>query len=149
MQSLLATGGLSHINCTRVATSRMQIVPQWLQVACKLYPCGRQSHATWIKLIEICMRLAATWLQDKRQADKRCVTGFIYIIILVFLALASPHSRPCFWLFRWRPLDIWFGKCAGNIDDKAARKQNLYVLAASCMQSPQFFASKQWEQLFE
>ncbi len=98
---LHATGGQSHINFTRVAASRMQIVPEWLSVAWKLYPCGRQSQATWIKLAEICkrprrynlhvtdghssticMRLAATGLQDKRQADKWCVKGHLYIIII-------------------------------------------------------------------
>jgi hypothetical protein len=65
MQSLHATGGQSHINCTWVAASHMQIVPQCPPVACKLYPLGRQSHSTWIKLAEkkICMRLAATRVQ--------------------------------------------------------------------------------------
>ncbi len=92
MQSLHATGGHSHINCTRVAASRMQIVPQWQPVACKLYPRGHQSHATWIKLAEICMRLEATRLQDKRQADKRCVKGCLYIIIIFFSISKSTSS---------------------------------------------------------
>ncbi len=95
----------------------------------------------------ICMRLAATRLQDKRQADKWCVKGCLYIIIIFFSF--SPHPQPCFWLFSWRPLDIWFGKCAGTMDDKATRKHILPALAASCSQSRQFFASTLWEQLFE
>ena len=36
MQSMHATGGQSHINCTRVAASRMQIVPVWPPVACNM-----------------------------------------------------------------------------------------------------------------
>jgi hypothetical protein len=46
-------------------------------------------------------------------------------------------------------LDIWFGKFVGTIDDKATRKQILHALAASCLQSRQFFASTLREQLFE
>ncbi len=84
----------------------------------------------------IYMRLAATRLQDRRQADKRCVKGREDI----FLALASLHPRPCFRLFRWRHLDIWFGKCAGTMNDKVTRKQILHALAASCVHSRQFFA---------
>ncbi len=47
----------------RLAASCIQIVTTWPVVACKLYPCGRQSHATWIKSTEICLRLAATRVQ--------------------------------------------------------------------------------------
>ncbi len=46
-------------------------------------------------------------------------------------------------------MDIWFGKCAGTMDGKATRKQILHMLAASCVQSRQFFASTLREQLFE
>ncbi len=60
--------------CMRLAASRMQILPEWPPLACKLYPSGRQTHATWIKSAEIflatgghtgiiCMRLAATGVQ--------------------------------------------------------------------------------------
>ncbi len=84
----------------------------------------------------ICTRLASSGLQDRRQADKRCVKGRVDIS----LALASLHPRPCFWLFRWRPLDIWFGKCVGTMNDKVTRKQILHALAASCVHSRQFFA---------
>ncbi len=45
--------------------------------------------------------------------------------------------------------DIWFGKYAGTIHDIATRKKILYALAASCMQSSQFFASTLQEKLFE
>jgi hypothetical protein len=33
---------------------------------------------------KVCMQLAATWLQDKRQADKRCLKGHLYIKINIF-----------------------------------------------------------------
>jgi hypothetical protein len=53
-------------------------------------------------------------------------------------------------------LNIWFGKCAGTVDEIATRKQKLEIqkqillaLAASCIQSRQFFASTLREQLFE
>ncbi len=49
-------------------------------------------HATGGHSGTISMRLAATRLQDKRQADKRCVVVCLYIII-IFLALASQHPR--------------------------------------------------------
>jgi hypothetical protein len=48
-----------------------------------------------------------------------------------------------------RPLDIWFGKCAGTMDDKATQKQIWHALAASCLQNRQFFASTLREQFFE
>jgi hypothetical protein len=38
-------------------------------------------------------------------------------------------------------LYIWFGKCAGTMDNKATRKLILHALAASCVQSSQFLAS--------
>jgi hypothetical protein len=43
----------------------------------------------------------------------------------------------------------WFGKCAGTMDDIATWKQILHALAASCVQSRQFFASTMREHLFE
>ncbi len=67
----------------------------------------------------------------------------------IFLALASPHPRPCFLLFSLRPLDIWFGKCADIMDDKATWKQILQALVASYVQSHQFFARTLREQQFE
>ncbi len=36
------------LSCNQVAASRMQIVPEWPPIACKLYPSGRQSHANWV-----------------------------------------------------------------------------------------------------
>jgi hypothetical protein len=41
-------------------------------------------HATGGHASTICMRLAVTQLKDKRQADKRCVKGRLYIIINFF-----------------------------------------------------------------
>jgi hypothetical protein len=126
---LQATGVQSQINCIRVAASRMQIIPR-----------GRQSHAKWINLTaatqvqfecnwwplrcNLHARLAATRLQDKRQANKRCVKGRLYIIIIFFYHWQVHILDACFQLFSWRPLDIWFGKCAGSMDDIATRKQN-------------------------
>jgi hypothetical protein len=49
---LYPSGRQSHINCTQVAASRMQIVPEWSPVACNGGHMGT-----------ICMRLAATRVQ--------------------------------------------------------------------------------------
>ncbi len=89
----------------------------------------------------ICMRLAATQLQDKRQADKRCIKGRLYIIIKIFQHWQVHILDACFWLFSWQPLNIWFGKCGSTLDDIATRKQILHVLAASCMQNGHFLLS--------
>ncbi len=77
MKSLYVTGSQSHINCTRVVASRMQIVLAWPPVACNMNKINGNLHATGSHAGTICMQLAATRLQDKRQAD--------------ILALASPH----------------------------------------------------------
>jgi hypothetical protein len=60
MQSLYATGSQSHINCTRVAASCMQIVFVWPPVACNMNKIGRTLHATGGHVGTICMRLAVT-----------------------------------------------------------------------------------------
>jgi hypothetical protein len=49
------------LSCNRVATSPLQIVPEWPPVACKLYLCGRQSHAHFGRFYSCCM-----WLTAKR-----------------------------------------------------------------------------------
>jgi hypothetical protein len=36
---------------------------EWPPVACKLYPCGRQSHANFRQFFSCCMQLAATQVQ--------------------------------------------------------------------------------------
>jgi hypothetical protein len=143
--------------CIQLAASRMQIVPAWPPGACNMN-----------KITEICMRLAATRVQfacdwrplrynlhatgshsvtrqetSRQEVCKRPSLHHIYI----FLALASPHPRRM--LPNFQPLDIWFGKCAGTMDDIATRKQILHALAASCVQSRTFFASTLREQLFE
>jgi hypothetical protein len=84
MQSLHAIGGQSHIIFTRVAASRMKIVPAWPPVACNMNKIGQNLDATDGHAGTICMRLAATRLQDKKQANKWCVKGHLYIIILFF-----------------------------------------------------------------
>ncbi len=92
MQSLHASGGPSHINCTRVTASRMQIVPACLTVACNMNKISQNLHATGCHLGTICMRVAAPPLPDKRQADKRCVKGRLYIIIIFFSIGKSTSS---------------------------------------------------------
>jgi hypothetical protein len=51
--------------------------------------------------------------------------------------------------FQLTALGFWFGKCACTADDKATRQHILHALAASCVQSRQFFARTLREQLFE
>ncbi len=120
-------------NCSRrVIAKNCRLCMQLAASACKLLPHDRQSNATGIKStcnwrphgynlhatgghsVTICMRLGATRLQDKRQADKRCVKGRIYIIIIIFLHWQVHILDACFGLFSWRHLDIWFGKCTGT-----------------------------------
>ncbi len=130
----------------------MQIVPAWPPVACNMN-----------KITEICMLLAATGVQfacncrplgynlhatgghsvtrqetSRQEVCKRPPLHHNYI----FLSLGSPHPRPCFWLFSWRPLDIWFGNCAGTMDDKATQKQILHALAASCVQGTRLLQAR-------
>jgi hypothetical protein len=46
-----------------------------------------------------------------------------------------------------QPLDIWFGECAGTMDDMdAQRKQILHALAPTFVQSRQIFESTLREQ---
>jgi hypothetical protein len=81
--------------CMRLAASRRKFIPEWLPVACNMNKNDRNLHASCGLTGAVCMRLAATqvqfacnWratqLQDKRQADKRCVKGRLYIIIIFF-----------------------------------------------------------------
>jgi hypothetical protein len=142
----------SHINCTRVAASHMQIVPAWPPVACNMNKIGRNLHATGGPAGTICMQLAATRVQfacdwwplgyktrDSRQeVCKRPSLHHNYS----FLALAIPHPRPYFWFFSRRLLDIWFGKCAGTMDGKATWKQILHPLAASACKSASFLQAR-------
>ncbi len=94
-------------------------------------------------------QFACDWrLQDKRQADKRCVKGRLYIIIKFFsIGKSTSSTMPLIIQLTAPGYLVW--KCASAIDDKATRIQILHALAASCMQSRQFFASTQREQLYE
>ncbi len=115
---LYPSGRQLHINCTRVAASRIYIVPEWSLVACKLYPSERRWHATWIKLVATRVQFACDWWplgynlhatsghSVRRQADKRCLKGHIYIIIIFFYHLhvhilghASDYSAYGPWIF--------------------------------------------------
>jgi hypothetical protein len=88
VQSLYATGGQLHANCTRVAASRMQISVDFIHNACDWRPRRYNLHAT------------------------------------------GGHSGTI------------------NMQLAASRMQTLHALAASCMQSHQFFASTLQKQLF-
>ncbi len=81
---LYPSGRQSHANGNRVAASCMQHEKNQPKFACNWRPCGYNLHATGGHSGTICMPLAATRLQDKRQADKRCVKGRLYIIIIFF-----------------------------------------------------------------
>ncbi len=165
MQSLHTTGGQSHINWTRVASSRMLIVPAWPPVAWSMNKIDGNLHATVGHAGTICMQLAATLLQfacdwrplrynlhatgghsvtrqetSRQEACKRPPLHHNYI----FWHWQVHILDACFRLFSWRSLDTWFGKCSGTMDDIATQKQILHALAASCVQSRQFFAST-WE----
>jgi hypothetical protein len=82
----------------------------------------------------------------------------------------SSHSNVCaiiYFIFVHNFMNIWFGNCAGTMDETATRKQKLETrrqilhatgghsgtiwirLAAICLQSRQFFASTLQEQLSE
>jgi hypothetical protein len=54
---------LVFLSCTRVAASRMQIVPEWTPVACKLYPRVRQLNANFSQFYSCCMQLTAKQIQ--------------------------------------------------------------------------------------
>ncbi len=147
----------------RPSASRIQIVPAWPSVTCNMNkidwrPRGYNLHATNGHSGTIFMRLAATrvhfacewWPLGYKTRDKqtRSVKGRLYIIIMFFFYHWHVYILDaCFWLYSWQPLDIWFGKCAGIMDDIATRKQILHALAASCAQSRQFFASTLREKL--
>ncbi len=128
---LYPSGRQSHINCTRVAASRMQIVPAWPPVACNI-----------IKSPEICMGLAATrvqfacdWAATRQETSRQevCKRPSLHHNC-IFLALASPHPRPCFWLFSWRPLDIWFGKCTAYYEWQSHAEAN-FARASSLLRA--------------
>jgi hypothetical protein len=101
------------LSCNQVAASCMQIVPEWPPVACKLYLCGRgrQLHANFGRFSSCCMRLAATRVQ---------------------------------FACDWRPLEYNLYATGGHSDTiymrlAASCMKNLHALAASCVQSRQFF----------
>jgi hypothetical protein len=103
---LYPSGRQSHINRARVVASRMQIVPVWLPVPCNVNKIGRNLHATGDPVGTICMRLAVAGVQDKIQADKKCVKGRLYIIVIFFwhwqvhiLDHASDYSADGPWIF--------------------------------------------------
>jgi hypothetical protein len=111
---------LVFLSCNRVAASRMQIVPKWPPVAYKLYPRGRQSHANFGQFYSCCTRLAATRVQFA--CDWQPLGYNLY---------ATGHSSTIY------------------LRLAASHMQTLHALAASCVQSLQFFASTLREQLFE
>ncbi len=60
---LYPNGRQSHINCTQVATSPMQIVPALPPVVSNINKIDQSLHATGGHAGTICMRLAATRVQ--------------------------------------------------------------------------------------
>ncbi len=133
--------------------SPWQIVPKWPPVACSLYPRGRQSHTRWIKSMEICMRLAVTRIQFScdlrplvtifmrlvanlvtRQEASEQEAFLVVFTPLLFFYHCQAHIPDPMLPISLRSLDIWFGKCAGTINNRATRKPILHALAASCVQ---------------
>ncbi len=82
-------------------------------------------------------KLMAARLQDKRQLRRQemCKRPSLHHNY-IFLALASLLPKQMFLTIQLTALDIWFG----TMDDIATRKQILHALAASCMESRQFFS---------
>jgi hypothetical protein len=93
----------------------------------------RNLHATDDHAGTICMPLAATRLQDKRQADKRCVKGRLYIIKF-FFSISKSTSLTVLLTIQLMALGYLVWKMRWYYFDKATRKQILHALAASCMQ---------------
>ena len=52
----------SQINCTRMAASRMQIVPEWRLVAYKLHPSGSQSLANFTRVAASRMQIPVNFI---------------------------------------------------------------------------------------
>jgi hypothetical protein len=106
----------------RPRASRMQISANHIHVSCDWQPRGYNLHATGGHSGTICMRLAATRFQDKRQADKWCVKGRLYILI-IFFSFRKSTSSAMLLTFQLTALGYLVWKCAGTMDDKATRKQ--------------------------
>jgi hypothetical protein len=104
-----------------IVACRMQILPAWPPVACKFRLILFMLHATGGHTGTICIRLAAT----------RVKFAFDWQQLVHNLHATGGHS--------------------GTIYMRLAkiRMQTLHELAASCVQSRQFFASTLREQLFE
>ncbi len=87
------------LSCNRVAASRMQIVPEWLPVACKLYPRGCQSHANFRWFIHV----ACDWWPCEHNLHAGGHLGTNY------MRLAASRMRFCsIWTEKWRRhLKIW------------------------------------------
>jgi hypothetical protein len=111
------------LSCDRVAASRMQIVPEWPPDACKVYPSGRQLH------------------------------GNFSLFYFMLLATGGQSGTICMRLaaIRVKFACDWRPGHSGTIYMRlaASRMQILHGLAASFVQSHQFFASTLREQLFE
>jgi hypothetical protein len=91
-------------NCTRVAASRLQIVPAWPPVSCNMNKIDGNLHATGGHAGTICMRLVATRVQfasDWRPLGYQTIETSTQEVCkrpslhpyYIFLALASPHPR--------------------------------------------------------
>ncbi len=88
---LYPRGRQSHAAWIKSAAICMRLAATRVLFACVWWPRGYNLHATGGHSGTICMRLTATPLQDKRQADKRCVKGRLYSII-IFLSKSKSTS---------------------------------------------------------
>ncbi len=130
---LYPRGRKSHINCTRVAASRMQIVPVWPPVSCNMSKIGRNLHTTGGQVGTICMWLAATRVQficdwrplDYKTRDKQTRGGekAIFTSQLYFFSFGKSIYSTMPLIIQLKALGYLVGKCAGTKDDKVTPKR--------------------------
>ncbi len=134
----------------------------WRPVANNFYPSGRQSHATWIKSTEICMRLAASRVQFA--CDWRPLRYNLHMVRLaghsvirqetswqemckrpslhhnyIILALASPDPRRMLLTFHLTALGYLVWKMRWYYGWHSHTEANLACASGHCVQSHQFF----------
>ncbi len=137
------------LSCYRLAASCMQIVHLWPPVACRFWLILFMLHATGGHTCTICMWLAVNQVQFACNWRPLCYSlytnkqeDFLVLLCMYFIQ----HCFIC------RPSDSTVSADAGieiYIRLAARNIQILRPLAASCMQSCQFFASTLRPQLFE
>jgi hypothetical protein len=130
------------VQWVNLAASRIQVEPEWPPVACK------NSMRLAASRKQFLCRVAASHKQIVPEWPP--VAGKFPAILVMLHATGSHKSTMCMRLAAtrvqftcvWRPLGtIWMRL-------PASRKHFLHTLAASCVQSRQFFESTLREQLF-